>query len=89
MSFETAEWARDVHELLFNVLLGFIVLHVAAILFYRWRGKRLVRAMVSGRSQDYPGGTEGLVPAGPSRLLLCLALAGVVTAWIASGVPGL
>jgi cytochrome b len=35
VSFETAEWAHDVHEVLFNVLLALIALHVAAILFYR------------------------------------------------------
>jgi cytochrome b len=89
VSFETSEWARGVHELLFNVLLGLIALHVAAILYYRWRGRRLVRAMVTGRSHDHPAGTPGLVRAGPARLALCLAMAGGVTWWVASGVPGL
>jgi cytochrome b len=89
VSFETAEWAHDVHELLFNVLLALIALHVAAIFYYRWRGQKLVRAMVTGRSRDYPAGTPGLVAAGPARLALCLAIAGGVTSWVASGVPGL
>lgn len=89
VSFETAEWAHDVHELLFNLLLALIALHVAAILFYRWRGQRLVRAMVTGRSLDYPAGTPGLVAAGPARLVLCLVIAGGVTGWVANGVPGL
>jgi hypothetical protein len=71
------------------LLLALIALHVAAILFYRWRGKRLVRAMVTGHSIDYPAGTPGLVKAGLARLALCLALAGGVTGWVASGVPGL
>ncbi|GAA4019714.1 cytochrome b/b6 domain-containing protein [Sphingomonas swuensis] len=89
VSFETAEWAHEVHELLFNLLLALIVLHVAAIIFYRWRGKRLVRAMITGDSVDYPAGTRGLVAAGPARFLICLGLAGAVTGWIALGAPGL
>jgi cytochrome b len=89
VSFETAEWAHGVHEWLFNLLLALIALHVAAILFYRWRGKRLVRAMVTGHSIDYPAGTTGLVEVAPARLALCLALAGGLTGWVASGVPGL
>lgn len=89
VSFDTAEWAHDVHELLFNVLLGLIALHVAAIFYYRWRGQRLVRAMVTGKSVDYPPGTPGLVRAGPGRLALCLAIAAAITWWIGQGVPGL
>lgn len=89
VSFEAAEWAHDVHECLFNLLLAVIALHVAAILFYRWRGKRLVRAMVTGSSLDYPAGTEGMVAVGPARLALCLAIAGGVSWWVANGVPGL
>ena len=89
VSFETAEWARDIHETLFNVLLTFIALHVAAILIYRLRGKRLLGAMLTGRSRDYPGGTAPMVAASPSRLILCLVLAGSAAGWIAAGLPGL
>lgn len=89
VDFETAEWARGVHKLLFNVLLGFIALHLAAILFYRWRGNRLVRAMVTGRSDEIAAGAPAFAAAPRSRLLLCLAIAGGITAWVASGVPGL
>lgn len=89
VSFDTAEWARWVHGLLFNVLLGMIALHVAAILFYRWRGQKLVRAMVTGRSLDHPVGTEAMVASSPARLALCLGIAGAVTWWVATGAPGL
>ena len=89
VSFDTAEWAHDVHELLFNVLLALIALHVAAIVFYRWRGKRLVSAMVTGKSDAYAAGTQPMVEAGPVRLLLCLAIAFALTSWIWMGVPGL
>lgn len=89
VSFETAEWSHEVHGLLFNGLLALIALHVAAIFFYRMRGKRLVRAMVTGKSLDYPAGTKGMVKARPARLALSLALAGGVTWWVGQGVPGL
>ena len=89
VSFDTAEWAHDVHELLFNVLLALIALHVAAIVFYRWRGKRLVSAMVTGKSDAYAAGTQPMVGAGPVRLLFCLAIAFALTSWIWMGVPGL
>jgi cytochrome b len=89
VSFDNAELARDLHGALFNVLLGLIGLHVVAILVYRLRGKRLVRAMVTGKSHDYSAGTEGMVAAPASRLVVSLIIAGAVTAWIISGVPGL
>ena len=89
VSFETAEFAHAVHGWLFTALQVLIVLHVAAIVYYRWRGRRLVRAMVTGHSLDYPAGTQGMVAAGPARLALCLTIAGGVTWWVASGVPGL
>lgn len=90
VSFETAEWSHDVHELLFNVLLGFIALHIAAILYYRVaRGKRLLAAMLSGRSADQPPGTPAMVPASTGRLLLCLSLAAALTAWVITGLPPL
>lgn len=89
VSFETAEWAHEVHELLFNVLLALIALHVAAIIFYRWRGKKLVSAMITGKTADTPAGTQPMVAAGPVRLLLCLGIAFALTSWIWMGVPGL
>lgn len=89
VSFDVAEWAREVHEILFNVLLALIALHVAAILFYRWKGRHLIGAMVTGRSKDYPQGTPGLVKAGTGRFAVSVAIAAAVTLWVANGVPGL
>ena len=87
VDFETAELAHDVHEALFNVLLGFIILHVAAIVFYRVvRGKRLVGAMLRG-SSELPSGTQGLVRASNRRLIACLVAAAAFTGWIIAGVP--
>jgi cytochrome b len=86
---ETAELAHDVHEALFNVLLGFIILHVAAIIFYRLvRGKRLLSAMIHGEA-ELPAGTDRLVPASGRRLIACLVTAAAITAWIIAGSPPL
>lgn len=88
VSFETAEWSHEVHELLFNVLLGLIALHVAAILYYRVRGKRLVRAMIRGTAEAGLG-AEPMMPGTPGRLLVSVALAAAATAWIVAGAPPL
>lgn len=52
VSYETARWAAETHEAVFELLLVFIVLHIAAILFY-WVYKRnnLIPAMFTGRAQ--------------------------------------
>lgn len=88
VSIDTAETAAEIHELLFNVLLGFIALHIAAILFYRlFRRRRLLGAMIRGTSRDYPEGTAAMIPAPAWHLMLCVALAGALTAWIIAGAP--
>jgi cytochrome b len=85
VSIETSDSARDVHEVMFYVLLALIALHLAAILFYRLvRGRKLVRAMVTGRSA---------APVDPMRpgkwwvALLCLAAALAVSRWVLAGAP--
>lgn len=85
---QTNDLAMGIHAQLFNVLLGFIVLHVAAILYYRWvRQKKLIKAMIRGTA-EVPAGTPGNVPASLARLLLCIAFAAVITGWIiAQGSP--
>ena len=50
VSYETADWAREWHALLFNVILGVVALHVLAILFYLVvKRDNLVGPMVTGR----------------------------------------
>jgi cytochrome b len=50
VSFETSRTLADAHEVVFNVLLGLIALHVAAILFYLFaRRTNLIAAMITGR----------------------------------------
>ena len=50
VSSDTSDKARDIHELWFNVVLGLIVLHVAAIIFFRLRGRHLTKPMITGKA---------------------------------------
>ena len=86
VSSDTSDSIRDIHELWFNVVLGLIVLHVAAIIFYRFRGKHLTKPMITGKAALDP-------KAAPMRAgkwwvaLLCLAAGIGVTRWIIAGMP--
>jgi len=46
------ELAAEAHELLFYLLLGFVGLHIAAIVGYALMGERLLAAMVHGRKPE-------------------------------------
>ncbi|MGO3847257.1 MAG: cytochrome b/b6 domain-containing protein [Pseudoalteromonas prydzensis] len=47
-SSQVVEWAGWVHHNNFDLLFYAIILHVAAIVIYRLKGKKLVKAMVTG-----------------------------------------
>jgi cytochrome b len=50
VSFEASRTLAEAHEIIFNVLLALIALHIAAILFYLFaRRTNLIGAMVTGR----------------------------------------
>jgi cytochrome b len=50
VSFETSRVLAEAHEIVFNVLLGFVVLHIVAVLFYLFvRRTNLIGAMLTGR----------------------------------------
>jgi cytochrome b len=86
VSIDTSDKARDVHELWFNVILGLIVLHLAAIVFYHVRGRRLTKPMITGRAEIEPG----LQPMRPGKwwvALICLGVGIGVTRWIIAGAP--
>ncbi len=48
-----AAWLEDVlgepHEFGFALMLGFIGLHLAALVFHQWRGERVAQSMVTGK----------------------------------------
>jgi len=86
VSTDTSDKARDIHELWFNVIVGLIVLHVGAILFYRLRGRRLTKPMITGRAVVDPDAA----PMRPGKwwvALICLAIGIGVTRWVIAGAP--
>jgi len=48
-----AKWLEDVlgepHEVGFSLMLGFVSLHLAALVFHQWRGERVAQSMVTGK----------------------------------------
>jgi len=86
ISSDASDTARDIHELWFNVILFLIVLHIAAIAFYRLRGRKLTRSMITGRAVLDPG-TEPMRPGKWWVALICLAVAFAVSRWVVAGAP--
>lgn len=79
VSFDQARWAAHAHEVVFNILLGLIALHLAAIAVYAARGSNLVGPMLTGRAKA-PDGVADVRPLSLLALLVGLALAGGVYA---------
>ena len=86
VSIDAGDWAREWHEELFNALLALIGLHVAAIVFYRLRGKKLVGPMITGRGQLEPG-VQPMRPGKWWAAVLCLVIAIGITRWVIAGAP--
>jgi len=87
ISGQASEDIAELHEDFFNVLLVFIVLHIAVVLFY-WLAKKqnLIGPMVTG-SADLDPGTEPMRQAKWWVALLCLIAAIAVSRWILAGAP--
>ncbi|MGE3302027.1 MAG: cytochrome b/b6 domain-containing protein [Hyphomonadaceae bacterium] len=82
VDFDAGRAAAEAHEIVFNVLLGLIALHVAAIAFYLLYAKRnLTGAMITGRAALPAGARARFAPAW--RILPGLAIA-VLLAWAIS-----
>ena len=86
VSSDTSDKARDLHALWFNVILGLIVLHVAAIIYYRFRGQKLTKPMITGRAVLEPG-TQPMRPGKWWAALICLAIGIGITRWVIAGAP--
>jgi len=85
VTFDSAMILAERHEQMFNILLGFIGLHVAAILFYLFvRRDNLVGPMVTGAREARAG--EAPMAAAPAwRFVIAAAIAAGLTFWIAGG----
>ena len=83
IDYDTSQAVAEFHEISFNILLGLIILHLAAILFYLIISRQnLIRPMVTGarRFRD-PGMQEaGLKKPGPVNLALAALLGAACTA---------
>ena len=80
--------AHEIHELSFNLLLGLVGLHLAAVLFHRVRhGRRLVSAMVTGRQETGPGAQEITTHKALQALGLLALCAGLVWALVNAAPP--
>lgn len=86
VDFDQGRLAAEIHETSFNILLALIALHVVTILFYLVvRRRNLVTPMVTGRDKALSATVRGLTPAGPVRLLIALAIAGLAGWWVSGG----
>lgn len=87
LSGDLEDFVHEAHELIFNILLVFIALHVAAILFYRLvLGKKLVGPMISGKAALDPD-VEPMRPGRGWLAIVCLLAALGITRWISAGAP--
>jgi len=86
IGFDGQQRVTDLHEDLFNWLLALIALHVAAIIFYRIKGKNLLNPMITGKGEVEPG-IEPMKSGKWWSALLCLVLAIGITRWIIAGAP--
>jgi cytochrome b len=86
VSFDASRTLAERHDQVFDVLLAFLGLHVAAVLFYvAVRRDDLLRAIFSGR-KGRPAGSTSMVRVPAWRIWPGVALAAVVVWWIARSV---
>lgn len=89
VSSAASDTARQIHGVLFYILLALIALHVAAIVYYRLvRGKKLVMPMITGRSELDPG----VAPMRPGKAwvaVLCVLVSVAIARWVVAGAPPL
>ena len=83
VSFEAGRAAAEWHEAVFNVLMGFIVLHILAIAWYRFvRKEKLLEAMFHG-TRTYPVQLPPVKAASAVRFVIGVLLAAAL-AWAVS-----
>lgn len=87
VSFAGGRQAAEWHEVLFNVLMGVIVLHIVAVLFYLVaRRQNLIGAMFTGR-RSFAAPVEPLTRGSWLRLAVGIVVAAGIT-WVVAGGAG-
>lgn len=82
IEFEDGRLAAEWHERVFNAILALTVVHIAAILFYRFaRGQNLTAAMVHGWRAAAPGEAQPVLEPWTRAAGVLLVAAGLV--WLA------
>jgi cytochrome b len=81
VSFENGQLAAHYHALVFNILLGFVALHIMAVIFYFALGQNLIVAMISGRKRAEPNRPEPR-PATIRSLAIGIGLCAAVFAYL-------
>lgn len=81
VDFDTGRLAANAHEIVFNILIGLVGLHIAAILFHRiYKREDLISPMVHGKKR-WTGDAPRLTIA-PSWLALLLLAGSVALVWL-------
>jgi cytochrome b len=79
VSFETGRAAAHWHETIFNALMVLVIVHIAAIIYYRLVKKEsLVAAMFHG-TRDYPREVPALEPASKLSFIVGVAISAALT----------
>ena len=87
VGYDLARTLSEAHELVFNLIIAMVALHLAAILYYRLvRKDDLVRPMLTGR-RAFPAGVEAPRIAPLWKAALLALLSGLVALWLAWGAP--
>ena len=87
VSYDLSDMARGWHETLFYAILGFVALHLAAILFYLTvKRDNLVGPMITG-SKRLPASVEAPAMAPAWRIAAAAAIAAAIAWWVSRGAP--
>ena len=81
VSFDTSRTLAGIHEIVFNVILAIIALHIAAILFYLiFKKDNLVVAMITGRRRALK--VNAMTPVPVWRVIPGVVIASGVVWWV-------
>ena len=87
VSSDTSDRIREIHGIWFWVLIALIVLHIGAIVYYKFVGRQpLTKAMLTGTA-DLPDGTEPMRQGKYWVALICLVAGIALTRWIIAELP--
>ncbi|MDE2403709.1 MAG: cytochrome b/b6 domain-containing protein [Sphingomonadales bacterium] len=87
VDYDTADRLAHFHHLIFKLLLLTVAIHVAAIAFYRLRGRNLILPMLTGADPAVDPAVEPLAPAGIVRFAIAAIAAAALAWWVSKGAP--